>query len=97
MSPIVDDEEIIKVVRHHHESYSGTGYPDRISGEQIPLGARILAVADSYDAMTSERPYRKAMSTEAALVEIERGRGTQFDPALADAFLRMKKLTIAIA
>ena len=97
LTPIVEDEEIIKVVRHHHESYSGTGYPDRISGEQIPLGARILAIADSYDAMTSECPYRNAMSAETAFAEIECGRGTQFDPVLADAFLRMKKLTIAIA
>jgi putative nucleotidyltransferase with HDIG domain len=72
LAPIVEDEEILKMVRHHHERYDGSGYPDRLKGEQIPLGARILAVADTYDAMTSERPYRKAMSDETACAEIER-------------------------
>ena len=91
LNPIVDDEEILKMVRHHHERYDGTGYPDGLSGEQILLGARILAVSDAYDAMTSERPYRVAMSTEAACVEIEHGKGTQFDPKVVDAFLRIKK------
>ena len=81
----------IKVVRHHHERYNGTGYPDGLSGKQIPLGARILAVADSYDAMTSEHPYRKAMSAETAFIEIERCRDTQFDPEIVDAYLRVKK------
>jgi HD-GYP domain-containing protein (c-di-GMP phosphodiesterase class II) len=91
LAPIVEDEEILRVVRHHHERYDGTGYPNRLSGEQIPLGARILAVADTYDAMTSERPYRKAMSAEAACAEIERGKGTQFDPEVADAFLKSRQ------
>jgi len=96
LNPIVDDEEILMTVRHHHEHYDGTGYPDRLKGESIPLGARILAVADSYDAMTSERPYRKAMSAETACAEVERGKGTQFDPGAADAFLRTRKLTKSI-
>ncbi|HEX74281.1 MAG TPA: response regulator [Dehalococcoidia bacterium] len=91
LTPIVEDEEILKAVRHHHERYNGKGYPDGLSGEQIPLGARILAVADAYDAMTSERSYRKAMSDETACTEIERGKGTQFDTEVADAFLRTKK------
>jgi len=91
LTPIVEDEEILKVVRHHHEHYDGTGYPDGQKYEHIPLGARILAVADSYDAMTSERPYRKAMSDEAACAEIERGKGTQFDPEVADAFLKTRE------
>jgi putative nucleotidyltransferase with HDIG domain len=91
LAPIVEDEEILKMVRHHHERYDGSGYPDRLKGEQIPLGARILAVADTYDAMTSERPYRKAMSDETACAEIERCKGTQFDPGVADAFLRNRK------
>ena len=90
LAPIVEDEEILKVVRHHHERYDGTGYPNRLSAEQIPLGARIMAVADTYDAMTSERPYRKAMSDETAYAEIESGKRTQFDPEAADAFLRTK-------
>jgi len=90
LNPIVDDEEILNMVRHHHEHYDGTGYPDGLPGEQIPLGARILAVSDAYDAMTSERPYRGAMSVETAYAEIERGKGTQFDPEVADAFLRIE-------
>jgi len=88
LSPVVEDEEILEIVRHHHERYDGSGYPNGVNGEQIPLGARILAVADTYDAMTSERPYREAMSDEAAYAEIERGRGTQFDPEVADVFIR---------
>lgn len=93
LTPIVEDEEILKVVRHHHERYDGTGYPDGLKYEQIPLGARILAVADSYDAMTSERPYRKAMSAEATCAEIERGKRTQFDPEVADAFLKSRQFS----
>lgn len=89
--PIVEDEEILKAVRHHHERYDGRGYPDGLSGEQIPLGARILAVADAYDAMISERPYREAMSAEATCTEIECGKGTQFDSKVVDAFLRTTK------
>jgi len=91
LAPIVDDKEILEVVRHHHERYDGTGYPDGVSGEQIPLGARILAVADTHDAMTSERPYREAMSDETACAEVKRGKSTQFDPEVADAFLRTRK------
>jgi len=73
------------------------GYPDGLRGEQIPLGARILAVADTFDAMTSERPYRAAMSDEAACAEIERCKGTQFDPEVADAFLRTRKSVSVVA
>ncbi len=91
LTPIVEDEEILRMVRHHHERYDGGGYPDGLSGEQIPLGARIIAVADTYDAMTSKRPYREAMSIEATYAEIERSKGTQFDPIVADAFLRANK------
>jgi putative nucleotidyltransferase with HDIG domain len=78
-----------EIVRHHHEHYDGSGYPDGLAGEDIPLGARIFAVADALDAMTSDRPYRRAMSLEAAITEIERCRGLQFDPAIVDAFLRI--------
>ena len=91
LTPVVEDEEILKVVRHHHERYDGNGYPDGLKGEQIPLGARILAVAGTYDAMTSERPYREAMSGETAHAEIECCKGTQFDPEVAGAFLRTRK------
>ncbi len=92
LNPIVEDEEILKAVRHHHERYDGQGYPDGLKGEQIPQLARIIAVADTFDAMTSERPYRKAMSKEVACAEVERCRGTQFDPEAADAFLEVWKL-----
>ena len=96
LTPIVEDEEILKAVRHHHERYDGRGYPDGLSDEQIPLGARILAVADTYDALTSERPYREAMSTETAFAEIERGKGTQFDPEVTNAFLRIRKFASSV-
>jgi response regulator RpfG family c-di-GMP phosphodiesterase len=92
LQPIVDDEEILKAVRHHHERYDGTGYPDGLKGEQIPQLARIIAVADTFDAMTSERPYRKALTKEAACAEVERCRGTQFDPEVADAFLELRRV-----
>ncbi len=82
-------QEALPVVLHHQEMYDGTGYPHGLSGEQIPLGARIFAVADSYDAMTSTRPYRAAMRHEDALQEILRCRGTQFDPRVVEAFLSL--------
>jgi response regulator RpfG family c-di-GMP phosphodiesterase len=85
LTPIIEDREVLAMVRHHHEKYDGTGYPDGLKGEEIPLGARILAVADAYDAMTSERPYRSALRDEQARAEIRRGRGSQFDPAVVDA------------
>jgi len=75
-------------VRHHHESFDGQGYPDCLRGEQIPLGARIIAVADAFDAMVSARAYRKGRPVEEALAELRRCRGTQFDPFVVDAFFR---------
>lgn len=75
-------------VRHHHEAFDGTGYPDKLRGEDIPLLARMIAVADSFDAMTAERPYRPQLSEAQALAEIKQKRGTQFDPTVVDAFLR---------
>ena len=90
LAPIADDEEILKLVRHHHERYDGTGYPDQLKGDQIPLCSRILAVSDAYEAMTSERPYRSKMSDEEAYEEIKRNRGIQFDPEVADAFLKSR-------
>ncbi len=97
LTPIVEDREILQMVRHHHERYDGSGYPDGLYGRQIPLGARILAVADSYDAMTSERSYRGAMSAETACAEIERGKNIQFDPEVADVFLRVSRLVGLVA
>jgi len=79
----------IPVVRSHHEWYNGEGYPDGIRGDKIPLHARIIALADAFDAMTTERPYREALSSKEAIDEILQFRGTQFSPELADAFAKM--------
>ncbi|MHB0914411.1 MAG: diguanylate cyclase [Thermoleophilia bacterium] len=82
-------EGFLPVVRHHHEHYDGAGYPDGLSRDEIPLGARIIAVADAYQAMISDRPYRAAKTPEAALMEIQKGAGKQFDPTVVDLFVRM--------
>jgi putative two-component system response regulator len=87
LTPVIEDEEILKMVRHHHERYDGRGYPDGLSAEQIPLGARILTVADMFDAMTSDRPYRKSVSPEMAINELRKHTATQFDPQVVDAFI----------
>jgi HD-GYP domain-containing protein (c-di-GMP phosphodiesterase class II) len=78
-----------EVVRHHHERYNGMGYPSGLIGEKIPLGSRIISVADAYDAMTTERPYKKAMTHEEALLELNRCSGTQFDPRVVKAFIEV--------
>ncbi len=78
-----------EIVWAHHERYDGEGYPRGLSGEEIPLGARVFGVVDAYDAMTSRRPYRQAMSREQACIEIARNAGTQFDPTVVESFLVM--------
>ena len=78
-----------EIVWAHHERYDGTGYPRGLAGEEIPLGARVFGVVDAYDAMTSRRPYRESMSREQAAIEIARNSGSQFDPTVVDAFLRL--------
>lgn len=83
------------MVRHHHERYDGKGYPDRLKGEEIPLYSRILAVADSFEAMTASRPYRAAISPVEAISELERCSGTQFDPKVVNALVRVLKRSIA--
>jgi putative two-component system response regulator len=83
----VANGEIVEIIRCHHYRYDG-GLDQPVKGAEIPLGARIVAVADSYEAMTSDRPYRSALSPEEAIKEIKRCAGTQFDPLVADAFLR---------
>ncbi len=70
----------LPIIRHHHERWDGTGYPDKIAGESIPIGARIVGVCDAFDAMTSDRPYRAALPVDAALEELQKNAGTQFDP-----------------
>jgi putative nucleotidyltransferase with HDIG domain len=79
----------IPYVLYHHERWDGTGYPSGKAGEEIPLEARVLAVADAFDAMTSDRPYRRALSRAQALAEVERCAGSQFDPAIAQVFLEL--------
>ena len=78
-----------EMVRHHHERWDGEGYPDRLSGRDIPRGARMIAVADSFDALTSDRPYSPARSTGEALHILREGRGRQWDPSMVDALLRV--------
>lgn len=82
------DERLAAMVRHHHERFDGSGYPDGLAGEQIPVGARIVAVADTFDAVTSERPYRPAMGRREALGLLRCEAGGQLDPAVVDAFCR---------
>jgi diguanylate cyclase (GGDEF)-like protein len=84
-------EEIVDIVLHHHERYDGKGYPDGIAGDDINLLARILAVADGFDAMTSERPYQPARTDEEAFAEIRRCKGTQYDPEVAENFISALK------
>lgn len=86
---ISEFRDIVLGVKHHHERYDGTGYPEHLSGDSIPLTAAIIAVADAFDAMTSDRPYRRAMPREDAVNEIMANSGKQFNPAIVDAFIRM--------
>ncbi len=87
LAPATIFEKIIPIVKHHHEKYDGKGYPSQLKGEEIPLFARIAALADTFDAMTSKRTYRDALPIEKVKEEIERCKGTQFDPKIADIFL----------
>ena len=89
VSRIADYSLCAAIIRHHHERWDGAGYPDGLSGADIPIGARIICVADAFDAMTSDRPYRRAMSAEAAIEEVRRNSGSQFDPKIVNAFERV--------
>jgi HD-GYP domain-containing protein (c-di-GMP phosphodiesterase class II) len=82
-------DPIAKWILQHHERWDGKGYPRGLQGEEIPLACRILAIADAYDAMISDRPYRKAMSHEEAIEELCRCAGTQFDPELVERFIEI--------
>jgi putative nucleotidyltransferase with HDIG domain len=82
---------VVPIVRHHHESWDGTGYPDRLVGSQIPIGARILSVVDCYDALTSDRPYRPRLSDSEAIKILMRRRGTMYDPLIVDTFIEVHR------
>jgi HD-GYP domain-containing protein (c-di-GMP phosphodiesterase class II) len=90
LEQVGDLASVIPIARSHHERWDGGGYPDRLAGENIPRLARIVAVADAFDAMTSDRPYRAGMPAEAAFAEVEKQKGRQFDPECADAFLKIR-------
>ena len=87
LSPVEFLSDALPLVRAAHERWDGTGYPDGLAGEEIPLGARILFACDAYDAMTADRPYRAALSPEEAEVELRQVAGTQLDPRVVDALL----------
>jgi putative two-component system response regulator len=82
-------DELIEIVLHHHEAYDGHGYPDHLEGDAIPLGARLLTVADVFDALTSARAYKEPLSLQEARERIEHSEGTMFDPAVAAAFIEL--------
>ncbi|MGC9097147.1 MAG: HD domain-containing phosphohydrolase [Dictyoglomus sp.] len=91
LSQVEELKDLGKIVRHHHERWDGKGYPDGLSGENIPLESRIIAVADAFEAMTAERPYKRALSLKEAIQEIEKNKGTQFDPFLAEIMIGIIK------
>lgn len=82
----------VDVIRHHHERFDGLGYPDGLEGEKIPIAARLFSVVDAFDAMTSDRPYRRALSFDEATHRLESGAGTQFDPDVVKAFTEVAEL-----
>jgi len=86
-------KHLVPAVFYHHERFDGDGYPDSVAGTKIPLHARIIAIADTFDAMTSSRSYRGALSFRTALSELERNKGVQFDPDIADIFLELLQET----
>jgi len=89
LKPIKQMKKILPIIRHHHERIDGNGYPDRLKGDEIPFLARILSVADAFDSMTSNRPYRNASTREYAISELENCKGTQFDSKIVDVFLKV--------
>jgi putative two-component system response regulator len=92
VTPLASQRHLVGIVRNHHERYDGGGYPDGLAGDAIPLGARIVAVCDAYDAMVNQRPYRQAMSHAKAIEKLVAGRGAQWDASLVDAFVALQEL-----
>ncbi|MBS5949209.1 MAG: diguanylate cyclase [Clostridium sp.] len=89
IKPVKSLEKIIPIIKHHHERFDGTGYPSNLKGEEIPYLSRVLSVVDSFDAMTSNRPYNKRKTYEEAIVELRNFSGTQFDPSIAEKFIEV--------
>ena len=87
--PLEYEDKVGEIILSHHERFDGTGYPNRLEGEKIPIGARILAVMDAFEAMTVGRPYRENLSLDEAVRELKSCSGTQFDPDLAPHFLKV--------
>ena len=92
LAPVKFLGPVAQMVLHHQEWFNGQGYPEALKGEEIPLGSRIVAVIDAWDAMTSDRPYRKALGRDVAIGELRKGAGTQFDPKIVEAFLRLEEV-----
>jgi len=89
LKPIPSLKHILPVVRHHHEKWDGSGYPDALQTDEIPLAARIVSVTDAFDAMVADRPYRKGMPFNDAIAELNRCAGTHFDPNVVEAFIKV--------
>lgn len=87
VAPLRSCAELLPIIRHHHERYDGTGYPDHLAGQEIPLAARILSVCDAYDALVTDRPYRPGLTPDEAVTILCDGAGRQWDPEVVEAFL----------
>jgi len=90
--PVEFLKPVLPIILYHHENYDGSGYPSGLKREQIPIGARIMAIVDAFEAMTIERPYKTRLSVKDAIDEVKRNSGTQFDPKVVNAFVRLSKL-----
>jgi HD-GYP domain-containing protein (c-di-GMP phosphodiesterase class II) len=97
LQAIASLRELAHFVRHHHEHYDGSGYPDGLKGDDIPLASRVIAVADAIDAMRSTRPYRPRLSLEETIAELKKNRGTQFDPQVVDSAIKVLSGTPSVS